>query len=210
MVCAHISCYWLWLHSWSRAVRNALFKHRQLKSNNFNIFEIHLDNKTTWYTCYSYIYIYVCVYMDKYIIILWLYSWSKSNWWTSVSVAFLSKAQSGKGHHEQPLNTLQTNKTIGSVVNENYLDSDKFVNEQNTAWYSIKTLKLFVLRNVKFPHCWQYFHSGNVETSQYLLDHHISKLLHELHSLPSSCEAANWSIFLTQVAGHHQVTALVF
>lgn len=47
--------------------------------------------------------------------------------------------------------------------------------------------------------------------SQYLLDHHISKLLHELHSLPSSCEAANWSIFLTQAAGNcQQVTALVF
>lgn len=47
--------------------------------------------------------------------------------------------------------------------------------------------------------------------SQYLLDHHISKLLHELYSLPSSCEAANWSIFLTQAAGNcQQVTALVF
>lgn len=62
VVCAHRSCYWLWLHSWSRAVRNALFKHGQLKSNNFNTLYL----KYTWIIKLldtHAIHIYICMFV---------------------------------------------------------------------------------------------------------------------------------------------------
>lgn len=154
-----------------------------------------------------FIYIYVCAY--KYVILLWLYFWSKSSWWTSVYVAFSSKAQGGKGHHEQPLNTLQTETTssvwmkitwtlINLLMNRIQLDTAlKHWNYLYCRMWSIPLLTMFSLCKYR--------------KSQYLIDHHISKLLQELHSLPSTGEAASWSIFLTQAAGNcQQVTALMF